>query len=75
LGTFDAAGRAMLEAYTITSESALGYTLVLRIALWVPITLVGALYFFREGLKWSMDIDAIKAQANIPEPPKGKVES
>jgi uncharacterized protein (TIRG00374 family) len=75
LGTFDAAGRAMLEAYTIPAESALGYTLVLRIALWVPITLVGALYFFREGLKWSTDIDSIKAQASDPESPKGKVES
>jgi len=42
LGTFDAAGRAMLEAYTISSEIALGYTLVLRIALWVPVTLLGA---------------------------------
>ena len=63
LGTFDAAGRAMLEAYSVTSETALGYTLVLRIALWVPITLLGTIYFIREGLKWTTDVEEIEAQA------------
>ena len=67
LGTFDAAGRAMLEAYTIPSEIALGYTLVLRIALWLPITLLGAIYFLREGLKWTTDINEMQAQAETPE--------
>ncbi len=64
LGTFDAAGRAMLQGYGIPAEPALGYTLILRIALWVPITLLGAVYFVREGLKWSMDINELQAQAN-----------
>jgi uncharacterized protein (TIRG00374 family) len=63
LGTFDAAGRAVLEAFTIPSEPALGYVLVLRIALWVPITVVGAVYFVREGLKWTTDVKAMQAQA------------
>ncbi|MDY6847439.1 MAG: lysylphosphatidylglycerol synthase transmembrane domain-containing protein, partial [Chloroflexota bacterium] len=63
LGTFDAAGRAILEAFGIASEPALGYTLVLRIALWVPITLLGTIYFFREGLKWTMDADEMESQA------------
>lgn len=63
LGTFDAAGRAMLQAYTISPEPALGFTLVLRFALWVPITLVGAIFFIREGLKWTMDINEMQAQA------------
>ncbi len=63
LGTFDAAGRAMLEAFAIPAEPALGYTLVLRIALWVPITIVGALYFIREGLKWTTDVGEMQAQA------------
>ncbi len=62
LGTFDAAGRAMLQGYSIPAESALGYTLILRIALWVPITLAGAIYFLREGLDWSMDFSEIQAQ-------------
>ena len=68
LGTFDAAGRAMLEAYGIAAEPALGYTLVLRIALWVPITLVGAVYFIREGLKWTTDVEQMEAQADIDDP-------
>jgi uncharacterized protein (TIRG00374 family) len=63
LGTFDAAGRAVLEAFAIPAEPALGYTLVLRIALWVPITLVGAMYFMREGLKWTTDVQEMQAQA------------
>ena len=63
LGTFDAAGRAMLQAYAIPAEPALGYTLVLRIALWVPITVLGAVYFVREGLKWTTDIKEMQAQA------------
>ncbi len=70
LGTFDAAGRAVLEAFAIPAEPALGYTLVLRIALWVPITLVGAIYFVREGLKWTTDIKAMQAQAQENEPSK-----
>jgi hypothetical protein len=71
LGTFDAAVRAMLEAYGIAAESALGYALVLRIALWVPITVVGAIYFIREGLKWTTDVDEMQAQAESenPSPP------
>jgi len=73
LGTFDAAGRAVLEAFAVPAEPALGYTLVLRIALWVPITVVGAIYFIREGLKWTTDIQAMQAQAQ-EEPAKFKGE-
>jgi uncharacterized membrane protein YbhN (UPF0104 family) len=65
LGTFDAAVRTMLEAYGIAAEPALGYTLVLRIALWVPITVVGVIYFIREGLKWTTDVNQMEAQADV----------
>jgi len=65
LGTFDAAVRAMLQAFGVAAEPALGYTLILRIALWVPITLVGAIFFVREGLKWTIDINAMQAQAEV----------
>ena len=68
LGTFDAAGRAMLETFGIAAEPALGYTLVLRIALWLPITIVGAIYFVREGLKWTTDVGEMQAQAADTEP-------
>ncbi len=62
LGTFDAAGRAMLEAYAIAPEPALGYTLVLRIALWVPVTIVGVILFLREGLEWTMNVDKLQGK-------------
>jgi hypothetical protein len=68
LGTFDAAVRTMLEAYGIAAEPALGYTLVLRIALWVPITVVGVVYFIREGLKWTTDVNQMEAQADLAGP-------
>ncbi len=66
LGTFDAAGRAMLQTYGIPAEPALGYTLILRMALWIPITLVGAIFFVREGLEWTLDIEKMQAQAVTP---------
>ncbi len=57
LGTFDAACKTFLEAFGIASELALGYTLILRIVLWLPITLLGAYHFLREGLHWNQDFE------------------
>lgn len=68
LGTFDAAGRAMLQAYGISAEPALGYTLILRIVLWAPITLIGAIFFVREGLKWTLDVSEMQAQGEETPP-------
>jgi uncharacterized protein (TIRG00374 family) len=53
LGTFDAPGIAVLQADGIDKAVATGYTLVLHLALWVPITLLGAYFMAREGIKWS----------------------
>jgi uncharacterized protein (TIRG00374 family) len=53
IGTFDASGIAVLTAYNIEPATAAGYTIVLHVALWLPITLVGAYYMAREGIKWS----------------------
>jgi len=53
LGTFDAPGIAVLQADGINKAVATGYTLVLHLALWLPITLLGAYYLAREGIKWS----------------------
>jgi len=52
VGTFDAPGIAVLEGYGIATGVATGYTLVLHIALWVPITLLGAYYLAGEGIQW-----------------------
>ena len=53
IGTFDAPGIAVLTAYGVNQATAAGYTLVLHVALWLPITLLGAYYLAREGIKWS----------------------
>ena len=53
IGTFDAPGIAVLTAYGVEHSMAAGYTLVLHVALWLPVTLLGAYYLAREGIKWS----------------------
>ena len=53
IGTFDAPGIAVLTAYGVEHSLAAGYTLVLHVALWLPITLLGAYYLTREGIQWN----------------------
>ncbi len=52
VGTFDAPGIAVLAAYGVDQGIAAGYTLVLHAALWLPITLLGAYFMIREGIRW-----------------------
>jgi hypothetical protein len=52
IGTFDAPGIAVLEAYGVPTAVATSYTFVLHVALWLPITALGAYYLAREGIKW-----------------------
>lgn len=56
IGTFDAPGIAVLTAYGVNHAAAAGYTLVLHVALWLPITLLGAYYLAREGIQWNDSI-------------------
>ncbi len=58
IGTFDAPGIAVLTAYGVPQAIAAGYTLVLHVALWLPITLVGAYFLAREGIHWSDNLRA-----------------
>ncbi|MCL4529534.1 MAG: flippase-like domain-containing protein [Chloroflexi bacterium] len=53
IGTFDAPGIAVLTAYGVNQATAAGYTLTLHVALWLPITLLGAYFLAHEGIKWS----------------------
>ena len=53
IGTFDAPGIAVLTAYGVNQATAAGYTLVLHVALWLPITLLGAYFMTREGIQWN----------------------
>ncbi|HET9914528.1 MAG TPA: lysylphosphatidylglycerol synthase transmembrane domain-containing protein [Anaerolineales bacterium] len=61
IGTFDAPGIAVLTAYNVEHSVAAGYTLVLHVALWLPITLLGAYYLAREGVRWS---DSLRAETS-----------
>ncbi|GAB4547967.1 MAG: lysylphosphatidylglycerol synthase transmembrane domain-containing protein [Anaerolineales bacterium] len=58
IGTFDAPGIAVLAAYGVERSTAAGYTLTLHVALWLPITLLGAYYLAREGMTWSENLRA-----------------
>jgi uncharacterized protein (TIRG00374 family) len=53
VGTWEAVTKAVLVAFAVPEGVALGYAVVLHIALWLPITLLGAFYLAKEGLKWS----------------------
>jgi len=61
IGTFDAPGIAVLTAYGVEHSMAAGYTLVLHVALWLPITLLGAYYLAQEGIQWS---DSLRAETS-----------
>jgi len=59
IGTFDAPGIAVLTAYGVNQATAAGYTLTLHVALWLPITVLGAYYLAREGIRWN---DTLRAE-------------
>ncbi|MFC1879310.1 UPF0104 family protein, partial [Chloroflexota bacterium] len=63
-GTFDAPGIAVLSAYSVPQALATAYTLVLHVALWLPITLLGGLYAAREEIRWGADLSEMKDEAN-----------
>ncbi len=52
VGTFDTPGIEVLAAFGVPRELAAGYTFTLHAALWLPVTLVGAYYLWREQLRW-----------------------
>ncbi|MEN6411105.1 MAG: lysylphosphatidylglycerol synthase transmembrane domain-containing protein [Anaerolineaceae bacterium] len=60
IGTFDTPGIALLQAYGVDKAIAAGYTLVLHAALWLPITILGAVYFAREGFHWGDKLPTAK---------------
>ena len=52
IGPFDWAGIETLAAFDVDRTLASAYTIVLHVALWFPITVLGAYYFARKGLSW-----------------------
>ena len=59
IGTWEAVTKAVLVAYLVEPDVALAYAVVLHVALWLPITLLGAYYLAREGIRWS---DTLRAE-------------
>lgn len=62
IGTFDAPSIALLTASGVSGEVAAGYTLLLHGALWLPITLVGAYNFLRQGINLTQVMDSTKIE-------------
>jgi glycosyltransferase 2 family protein len=52
VGTFDVPGIAVLSAAGVSHAIAAGYTVVLHVALWLPITLLGAVYMLLQHVGW-----------------------
>jgi uncharacterized protein (TIRG00374 family) len=52
VGTFDTPGIKVLEGFAVPRAIATSYTLVLHVALWLPITLLGFFYMWRESISW-----------------------
>ena len=58
IGTWEAVTKAVLVAYQVPDSEALGYAVVLHFALYVPITILGAIFMTREGFKWNESLRA-----------------
>jgi uncharacterized protein (TIRG00374 family) len=67
VGTFDKPGIAILAGFGVVEAVAAGYTLVLHAALWLPITLLGAFYMWRESVSWRDFGAAAGVRRNEPE--------
>jgi len=61
IGTFDTPGIETLAAFGVNRDLAASYTFTLHAALWLPVTLVGAYYFWRRQLRWG-DIEKARRQ-------------
>jgi len=72
LGTFDAAAKFMLSLFGIPAEQALGYALILRVALWIPITALGAIFFIKKGFSLSTNLDQIQTDYRSEEGTENK---
>jgi hypothetical protein len=69
VGTFDAPGIAVLTQFGVPQPIATGYTLVLHVALWLPITLLGAIYMLRESVGWRDMERAAQIKEHQGDPP------
>jgi len=76
VGTFDVPGKAVLTAYGVAAEVAVSYTAVLHVALWFPVTLVGAYYYVRQPLRWGKNLENLRSQEDTsPAAQEGEMDS
>ena len=66
IGTFDTPGIETLVAFGVERNLAASYTFTLHAALWLPVTVLGAYYFWREHLRWD-DFDKARQQMELAE--------
>lgn len=66
IGTFDTPGIETLVAFGVERNLAASYTFTLHAALWLPVTALGAFYFWREQLRWD-DFDKARQQMDLAE--------
>ena len=52
VGTFDKPGIEVLKSFGVIETTAAAYTIVLHVALWLPVTLLGFYYMSREHVRW-----------------------
>ena len=64
IGTFEVGAR-VLEALGVDYGLAFGYTIVLHAALWIPITVLGAYFVWRLGVRWS-DVSRARSEGQAP---------
>jgi hypothetical protein len=68
IGTFHVPGIAVLMAAGVAQTIATGYTVVLHIALWLPITLLGGVFMLIEHIGWSDIGQATEERGLEPSP-------
>ncbi len=66
IGTFDTPGIETLVAFGVERNMAAGYTFTLHAALWLPVTIAGAYFFWREQLHWN-DFKEARRQMDLVE--------
>lgn len=67
-GTFDLPGIAILVAAGVDNAVATPYTLVLHVALWLPITALGAFFLWRTHIDVRQARQSMAAEGDGPEP-------
>lgn len=67
VGTFDKPGIEILKAFGQPANIAAAYTIVLHVALWLPITLLGFVFMAQESLRWR-ELEIVTREEATPTP-------